>query len=117
MPQTPTINGVCNGHSIGAMGEAMGETMKLRGHALRNAHLREQSLKRSKDAPPLAQAIVNIRAGVLQMTRLEFARASGMSRGVLRDLELGVHRPTRQTLQQFVDFCCGHDVAADVVEN
>src|ERR1051326_7386354 len=106
MPQPPINNGVCNGHSL-----------KLRGHTLRNHHLREHSLKRSKNAPPLAQTIVHIRAGVLQMTRLEFARASGMSRGVLRDLELGVHRPTRQTLQQFVDFCGRRKVAADAVEN
>jgi transcriptional regulator with XRE-family HTH domain len=91
--------------------------MKLHGHALRNAHLREHSLKRSQEAPPLAQAIVHIRAGMLQMTRLEFARASGMSRGVLRDLELGVHRPTRQTLQQFVDFCRHKDVDAVAIED
>ncbi|HMF14780.1 MAG TPA: helix-turn-helix transcriptional regulator, partial [Gemmataceae bacterium] len=77
----------------------------LKGHALRNAHLREHSLERARSAPPLAQALVRIRANVLGMTRLEFVRRSGISRGTLRDLELGVHVPTRRTLQQFVTFC------------
>src|SRR5262249_25771224 len=75
------------------------------GHALRNAHLRERALARARTAPPLAQAVVNIRAGVLRLTRLECARRAGISRGALRDLELGVHNPTRQTLQQFMTFC------------
>ncbi len=39
------------------------------------------------------------------MTRLEFSRRSGISRGTLRDLELGIHIPTRRILQQFMDFC------------
>src|SRR6516225_6890589 len=77
----------------------------LTGHALRNLHLRERSLKRSQSAPPLARALVRIRADILGMTRLEFVRRSGISRGTLRDLELGVHVPTRRTLQQFVGFC------------
>jgi transcriptional regulator with XRE-family HTH domain len=81
----------------------------LTGHALRNAHLRERSLERARSAPPLARALVCIRAEVLGMTRLEFVRRSGISRGTLRDLELGIHTPTRRTLQQFVSFCekCG----------
>jgi transcriptional regulator with XRE-family HTH domain len=78
---------------------------RLTGHALRNLHLRERSLERAQSAPPLARALVRIRADVLGMTRLEFVRRSGISRGTLRDLELGVHMPTRRTLQQFVVFC------------
>jgi transcriptional regulator with XRE-family HTH domain len=81
---------------------------RLTGHALRNANLRERSLARAREAPPLARALVTLRARVLQMTRLEFARRSGISRGTLRDLELGVHVPTRRILQQFVDFCRNH---------
>jgi transcriptional regulator with XRE-family HTH domain len=77
----------------------------LRGHALRNAHLRERSLARSQSAPELARAVVRLRAETLGLTRLELARRSGISRGTLRDLELGVHVPTRSTLQRFVDFC------------
>src|SRR5690349_4309376 len=69
---------------------------KLTGHALRNAHLRERSLQRAQTAPPLARSLVQIRAEVLGMTRLEFVRRSGISRGTLRDLELGVHMPTRR---------------------
>jgi transcriptional regulator with XRE-family HTH domain len=82
---------------------------RLTGHALRNAHLRERSLERARSAPPLARTLVHIRAELLGMTRLEFVRRSGISRGTLRDLELGVHTPTRRTLQQFVMFCerCG----------
>jgi transcriptional regulator with XRE-family HTH domain len=78
---------------------------RLRGHALRNAHLRERSLERAALAPPLARALVMVRAGTLGMTRLEFARRSGISRGTLRDIELGVHTPTRRSLQRFLAFC------------
>ncbi len=39
------------------------------------------------------------------MTRIELARQSGISRGALRDLELGVHTPTRNTLERFIEFC------------
>jgi transcriptional regulator with XRE-family HTH domain len=81
------------------------DTPLLTGHALRNAHLRQHSLARAATAPPLARAMVHIRAETLGMTRLEFARRSGISRGTLRDLELGLHSPTRATLQQFVQFC------------
>jgi transcriptional regulator with XRE-family HTH domain len=77
----------------------------LTGHALRNAHLCQRALTRAAKAPPLAQLVVRVRAGVLGITRLELARRSGISRGALRDLELGIHHPTRQTLQQFLDFC------------
>jgi transcriptional regulator with XRE-family HTH domain len=77
----------------------------LTGHALRNAHLCERALARAREAPPLSQLVVRIRAGVLGITRLELARRSGLSRGALRDLELGIHSPTRQTLQQFLDYC------------
>lgn len=78
---------------------------RLTGHALRNANLRLRSLARAEAAPPLARALVVLRARVLGMTRLEFARNSGISRGTLRDLELGIHTPTRRTLQQFAEFC------------
>jgi transcriptional regulator with XRE-family HTH domain len=84
---------------------------RLTGHALRNANLRERSLVRAREAPPLARALVTLRARVLGMTRLEFARQSGISRGTLRDVELGVHTPTRCTLQQFIDFCRDSGVA------
>jgi transcriptional regulator with XRE-family HTH domain len=77
----------------------------LTGHALRNAHLCERALVRAQGAPPLSQLVVRIRAGVLGITRLELARRSGLSRGALRDLELGIHHPTRQTLQHFLEFC------------
>jgi transcriptional regulator with XRE-family HTH domain len=89
---------------------------RLTGHALRNANLRERSLARAREAPPLARALVTLRARVLGMTRMEFARQSGVSRGSLRDIELGVHTPTRRTLQQFVDFCRRRGVAAHHLE-
>lgn len=82
----------------------------LTGHALRNENLRRRSLARSADAPPLARAVVEIRARSLGMTRLELARRSGIGRGTLRDMELGVHRPTRQTLQRFIEFCTPYGV-------
>jgi transcriptional regulator with XRE-family HTH domain len=88
----------------------------LTGHALRNARLRQLALQRAQTAPPLAGAVVRIRAEVLGMTRLEFARRSGISRGTLRDLELGVHTPTRRIVQQFVEFCQGRDVGAEHLE-
>jgi len=89
---------------------------RLTGHALRNANLRERSLARAREAPPLARALVTLRARVLSMTRLEFARRSGISRGTLRDLELGVHTPTRRILQQFVDYCRACGVASGPLE-
>jgi transcriptional regulator with XRE-family HTH domain len=76
----------------------------LKGHALRNAHLRERALRRAETAPPLARLLVAIRAQLLGLTRLELARRSGISRGTLRDLELGVHAPTRRILQQLLAF-------------
>src|SRR4051794_17760098 len=88
----------------------------LTGHALRNAHLCDRALVRAQTAVPLARAVVGIRAGLLRMTRLAFARRSGISRGALRDLELGIHTPTRQTLQQFVTFCEKQGVAAEHLE-
>ena len=76
----------------------------LTGHALRNANLRQRSLKRSKGAPPLARKAVEVRVSDLGMTRIELARKSGISRGALRDLELGIHTPTRNTLGRFIEF-------------
>lgn len=87
----------------------------LTGHALRNENLRRRSLARSATAPPLARAVVEIRARELRMTRLELARRSGIGRGTLRDLELGVHRPTRQTLQRFIEFCSPQGVPDDKI--
>jgi len=83
----------------------------------RNASLRAGALHRSKTAPPLAAALVKIRASVLAMTRLEFARKSGIARGTLRDLELGMHTPTRKTLQRFVTFCQSQQVEPALLEN
>src|SRR5262245_25920473 len=89
---------------------------RLTGHALRNAHLRARSLARAEGAPPLARLVVRLRARVLGLTRLECARLSGISRGALRDLELGVHTPSRQTLQQFLTFCEARGAPAREVE-
>jgi transcriptional regulator with XRE-family HTH domain len=89
---------------------------RLTGHQLRNAHLRQHSLARAQTAPPLARTIVTIRAETLGMTRLEFARKSGISRGTLRDLELGLHTPTRRVLQQFVAFCQRRAVPPEQLE-
>jgi transcriptional regulator with XRE-family HTH domain len=88
----------------------------LRGHALRNAHLRQRALLRAESAPPLARLLVTIRAGVLGLTRLELARRSGISRGTLRDLELGIHTPTRRILQLFLAFCQRAGVPAEHLE-
>jgi transcriptional regulator with XRE-family HTH domain len=98
------------------VGQGNGNGAALTGHALRNAHLRARSLARAQTAPPLARAVVRIRAGTLAMTRLEFARRSGLSRGVLRDLELGVHTPTRHTLQRLLAFCQTQRVSAAELE-
>jgi transcriptional regulator with XRE-family HTH domain len=89
---------------------------KLTGHARRNARLRANSLERAKKAPPLARLLVTIRAELLGMTRLEFARRSGISRGTLRDLELGIHTPTRRSLLQFLTFCQQQEVAPGPLE-
>jgi len=88
----------------------------LHGHALRNAHLCEHSLHRATGAPPLARAVVQIRAGTLRITRLEAARRAGISRAAMRDMELGIHNPTRHTLQQFMTFCEGEGVTPDQLE-
>lgn len=82
----------------------------LHGHALRNHNLRKKSLVRAKDAPPLAKKAVEIRVQLLGMTRIELARQSGISRGALRDMELGVHVPTRDTLERFLEFCQGEGI-------
>jgi transcriptional regulator with XRE-family HTH domain len=78
--------------------------------------LRAHSLARAQAAPPLARLIVQIRAGTLGMTRLEFARRSGIRRGTLRDMELGIHTPTRRILQQFVSACREYGVSAEQLE-
>jgi transcriptional regulator with XRE-family HTH domain len=96
--------------------EALQPTPRLTGHALRNAHLRERALARAEQAPPLARTLVRIRAEVLGMTRWEFACRSGISRGTLRDVELGVHIPTRRILQRFVTFCEQHGVNPEHLE-
>ena len=44
------------------------------------------------------------------------ARDSGVSRGALRDLELGVHTPTRLTMERFLEFCEHKQVPAAQVE-
>ena len=88
----------------------------LKGHALRNAHLRERAVRRAETAPPLARILVTIRAELLGLTRLELARRSGISRGTLRDLELGIHTPTRRILQQLLAFYQRSEVAAEHLE-
>lgn len=88
----------------------------LAGHALRNSNLRARSLARAIEAPALARIAVEIRAAALGMTRLEFSRSSGISRGTLRDFELGVHKPTRQTLGRFISFCRRRQVESDRLE-
>lgn len=88
----------------------------LTGHALRNAHLRERSLRRAETAPPLARILVALRARQLGLTRLELARRSGISRGTLRDLELGIHTPTRRILQKLLDFFHSAGVADEHLE-
>lgn len=89
---------------------------RLTGHALRNAKLRQRALERAHTLPPLASAVLKIRAGTLGMTRQEFARRSGISRGTLRDLELGVHLPTRRTLRQFMSYCQRSQVSGEELE-
>jgi transcriptional regulator with XRE-family HTH domain len=51
------------------------------------------------------------------MTRLELVRRSGISRGTLRDLELGVHTPTRRILRKFIEFCQKHQVPETLLED
>lgn len=88
----------------------------LTGHALRNAHLRERSLRRAETAPPLARILVTLRAHLLSLTRLELARRCGVSRGTLRDLELGIHTPTRRILQKLLAFFQSAGVADEQLE-
>jgi transcriptional regulator with XRE-family HTH domain len=88
----------------------------LRGHALRNEHLRLRAIERAAEAPPLARLLVTIRAEVLGLTRLEFVRRSGLSRGTVRDLELGVHTPSRRVLRQILTFCQSVRVPAELTE-
>jgi transcriptional regulator with XRE-family HTH domain len=88
----------------------------LHGHALRNLHLCEHSLRRAEGAPALARAVVRIRAGTLKITRLEAARRAGISRAAMRDMELGIHVPTRHTLQQFMTFCEKQGVNGEQLE-
>ena len=97
-------------------GKSRNGTNGLTGHALRNANLRLRSLARSQLAPPLAKAAVKIRARTLGLTRLEFARLSGISRGALRDLELGVHTPTCLTMQRFLECAQQQAVSSQQVE-
>jgi transcriptional regulator with XRE-family HTH domain len=89
---------------------------RLTGHALRNARLRERALARADTLPPLARMVVRIRAETLAMTRLDFARRSGISRGTLRDLEFGIHTPTRRIMQQLVTFCQQAGVSSEQLE-
>lgn len=88
----------------------------LRGHALRNHNLRLRSLKRAEGAPPLGQKAVEIRVEDLAMTRIQLARESGCSRGALRDLELGVHTPTRETMERLLEYLEKKKVKAERIE-
>jgi transcriptional regulator with XRE-family HTH domain len=96
--------------------ESSNSRERLTGHALRNAHLRQRALVRAETVPPLARLVVQIRAATLGLTRLELSRRSGISRGTLRDLELGVHTPTRRIMQQFVAFCQQAGVCPEQLE-
>jgi transcriptional regulator with XRE-family HTH domain len=96
--------------------DSQNHTERLTGHALRNAHLRQRALERAETVPPLARLVVRIRAETLGMTRLELARRSGIKRGTLRDLELGIHIPTRRIMQQFVAFCQQAGVCSEQLE-
>lgn len=89
---------------------------RLAGHDLRNATLRKRSVARANEAPPLARALVLLRAQALGMTRLEFSRESKISRSALRDMELGIHTPTRRILQQFMDYCEKRGIPAAQIE-
>ncbi len=80
------------------------EAQPLRGHALRNHNLRLRSLKRAESAPPLGQKAVEIRVKDLNITRIQMVKESGCSRGALRDLELGVHTPTRETMERLLEY-------------
>ncbi len=91
-------------------------TQALHGHPLRNHNLRLRSLARSASAPPLGQKAVEIRVCVLNLTRIQMAKDSGVSRGALRDLELGVHTPTRLTMERFLEYCDRVHVPAAQVE-
>jgi transcriptional regulator with XRE-family HTH domain len=88
----------------------------LRGHALRNHNLRKKSLRRAQSAPPLAKKTVQIRVQHLGITRIELSRQSGISRGALRDMELGVHVPTRNTLERFIEYCQSEDIDEAVLD-
>jgi transcriptional regulator with XRE-family HTH domain len=88
----------------------------LAGHARRRQRLRQLSLERAQTAPPLARALVELRAKALGLTRLEFARSSGIPRSTLRDLELGVHWPTRRVLQHLLGYCESRGAPASALE-
>ncbi len=102
-------------HSAESNGSA-GSDGHLRGHALRNEHLRQRALERAATAPPLARLLVGIRAEVLGLTRLEFVRRSGLSRGTVRDLELGIHSPSRRVLQQILTYCESAQVPGELLD-
>lgn len=74
------------------------------GHARRDANLRRHSLRRAQQAPPLARAVVTVRVRDLGLTRLGLARRSGLGRGTLRDLELGIHTPTPRVFGRLLEF-------------
>src|SRR5262245_59025620 len=74
------------------------------GHALRDLRLRQHSLERAAAAPPPAAAPLRPPPAPPPLTRPGLPRRSGVSRGTLRDIELGVHLPTRRTLRQLLTF-------------
>jgi len=92
------------------------EAQPLRGHALRNHNLRLRSLKRAEGAPPLGQKAVEIRVKDLNITRIQMAKESGCSRGALRDLELGVHTPTRETMERLLVYLTRRKVKPERIE-
>ncbi len=92
------------------------EAQPLHGHALRNHNLRLRSLARAQSAPPLGQKAVEIRVQDLNITRIQMAKESGCSRGALRDLELGVHTPTRETMERLLQYLQKKKVKPERIE-
>src|SRR5207245_4613359 len=64
----PACHAICPGKPM--LRDPQKGAERLRGHALRNAHLRERALARASTLPPLARLVVKIRAETLRMTRL-----------------------------------------------
>src|SRR5262249_38892594 len=96
-----------------------GAAPRLARHAPRHANPRPRPLApragaRGPPRPPRPPP--PRRAGGGGGPRRGSARRSGIGRGTLRDLELGVHTPTRRTLKRFVEFCRARGVGPAELE-